>query len=61
MMLVGGERLCTDALWVIIRDSIRRWEPPHDAETLTAAEQDRILENIREAFRAYGVEVEVRP
>lgn len=43
----------------VYRSSIRRWEPPHDTNPIDDAERNRILENIREVFRAQGFEIAV--
>ena len=31
-----------------------RWEPPHNHEELTKAEREKVLSDIREAFKALG-------
>ena len=39
---------------MIIRSSIRKWEPPYDNESLDENQCDAILENIRRTFRFKG-------
>ena len=41
------------------KSTIKRWDPPHESEPVTDADRDRIVENIREAFRFQGVEIDV--
>ena len=35
------------------------WDPPHDNVSVTDSDRGRILNNIREAFRSQGFEIDV--
>jgi hypothetical protein len=41
----------------VYSQTIRQWRPPHDQETVTEADRDRILSHVVEAFRFLGVDV----
>jgi hypothetical protein len=43
----------------IYSSSIKRWDPPHSAETIDEETKTRIVENIRAAFRFRGFDLEV--
>jgi hypothetical protein len=43
----------------IFKDTIQTWDPPHDNVPITDSDRDRILNNIREAFRSQGFEIDV--
>jgi len=58
-MFVDSEVLAGPAGMVVYRDTINRWKPPHDGEAINDAERERILQNIRGAFRYQGFEIEV--
>jgi len=58
-MFVDSEVLAGPAGMVLYRSTIRQWEAPHDAEGISDAAKERILQNIREAFRFQGFEIEV--
>jgi immunity protein 74 of polymorphic toxin system len=53
-ILASGPRLL--ALW---NSSITRWDPPHDAEVVSPSDRERIIENVRAAFRSDGHEIAV--
>ena len=44
------------AIW---RDSIKRWDPPHDGETIGTEERERIIGNIQRAFEATNKKLDV--
>jgi len=44
---------------LVIGPSIRRWESPDGDQSIDDTTRDRILENIRAAFRFTGFEVDV--
>ncbi len=52
-LLLGPEPL------VLYASSIRGWFPPHQHETITAVNRDRIVDNIRRAIRSKGLEIKV--
>ena len=43
----------------VYKDTIERWYPPDQNVSLTGLDRDRILNNIREAFRSQGFEIDV--
>lgn len=57
-MFVDSEILAGPAGMVVYRDTINHWNPPHD-EVINDSERERILQNIREAFRFQGFEIEI--
>lgn len=58
-LFVDSEVLTGPTGMAVYRDSISRWKPPHDAEIVTDEDRARILENIREAFRFQGFEIDI--
>jgi len=57
-MFIDSEVLMGPSGMAIYKASIVRWDSPHDNEELDKTDQDRILTNIREAFRFQGFEVQ---
>ena len=53
-MRIDSEVLASPGGIMIIRSSIRKWEPPYDNESLDENQCDAILENIRRTFRFTG-------
>ena len=43
----------------VYKDTIRKWDSPNDSVPVTDSDRDRILNNIREAFRFQGFEIDV--
>ena len=43
----------------VFKSRIQRWDPPHENVAVTDSERDRIVENIRRAFRFQGFEIDV--
>lgn len=43
----------------IYPSSIKSWDPPHSTDAIDKATRDRIVENIRRAFRFSGFEIAV--
>ena len=58
-MFIDSEVLAGPSGMVVYRDSIIRWDPPHEDEKITEADRERILENIRKVFRCQGFEIAV--
>ncbi|MES2997498.1 MAG: Imm74 family immunity protein [Verrucomicrobiota bacterium] len=58
-MFIDSEVLAGPAGIVVYRDTISRWQPPHDGELINDEICMRILENIKDAFRFQGFEIEV--
>lgn len=58
-MFVDSEVLLGPSGMGVYRNSIRRWKPPHDGEVVNDASRERILQNIKDAFRFQGFEIEV--
>lgn len=59
-MMLDSELLAGPEVLVLYTYSIEKWLPPHDAEPLDQNDKDRIVENIREAFRFRGWEIAVQ-
>lgn len=56
-MYVDGEMMPGDIGFFVYADSIRRWRFPFNWRRITPREQDRIVANIRRAFRASGTNI----
>jgi hypothetical protein len=55
---VDSEVMAT-AEMVVWKQSIRKWDPPHETEVIDDKGRERILSNILRAFRALGHEIDV--
>jgi len=58
-MFVDSEVVTGPAGMAVYRDTIERWDAPHEANIVGDVERERILNNIREAFRFQGFEIQV--
>ena len=56
-MFVDSEVLAGPAGLVMYTSSIKRWDPPHSAELIDEPTKNRIVDNIRRAFRFRGLEI----
>lgn len=43
----------------VYKDTIQKWDPLYDNVPVTDSDRDRILKNIRDAFRSEGFEIDV--
>ena len=58
-MFVDSEVVMGPSGMALYQESIRRWDTPHESETVEKADRERILANIREAFRFQGFEIQI--
>jgi hypothetical protein len=58
-MFVDSEVLAGPAGMGVYKTSIEKWDSPHEMQPVTEADRDRIVENIRNAFRFQGFEIDV--
>jgi hypothetical protein len=58
-MFVDSEVLMGPSGMAVYRTSIARWDAPHHNESIEKVDRERILENIRDAFRFQGFEIDV--
>ena len=58
-MFIDSEVVNGPGGMTVYRDSIGRWDAPHERDVVDEAERGRILNNIREAFRYQGFEIQV--
>jgi hypothetical protein len=58
-MFVDSEVLTGPSSIAVYKDTIRKWDPPHDNVPVTDSDRGRILNNIREAFRSQDFEIDV--
>ena len=58
-MFVDSEVLTGPCSIADYKDTIQTWDPPHDNVPVTDSDRGRILNNIREAFRSEGFEIDV--
>ena len=58
-MFIDSEVLTGPTGMMVYRSSIVRWAPPHDTEQLSEQKRTQIVENITEAFRAHGFNIDV--
>ena len=57
-MFVDSEVLAKPGAMALWGETIKRWDPPHDAE-VGSDDRARIIENIRQAFESQGYELQV--
>jgi len=43
----------------VYKNTMQKWDPPYDNVLITDLDRDRILNNIRNAFRSQGFEIDV--
>lgn len=58
-MFVDSEVLAKPGAIALWRESVKRWDPPHDAEAVGPEARSRIIENIQRAFESQGHELQV--
>jgi hypothetical protein len=60
---IGGIRVkprAVAALFSLVyKDAVQKWDSPYDNVPVTDSDRDRILNNIREAFRFHGFGIDV--
>ena len=56
---INSEVLNSPAGLVIVKGSIKNWDPPYDIEKIDESKRDLIVENIRRAFHFRGFEIEI--
>jgi immunity protein 74 of polymorphic toxin system len=58
-MFVDSEVLAGPSAVAVYKETIQNWDPPYDNVPVTDSDRDRILSNIRNAFRSQGFEIDV--
>jgi hypothetical protein len=58
-MFVDSEVLIGPSGMAVYKDTIQKWAPPYENVAVTDSDRDRILKNIRDAFRFEGFEIDV--
>ena len=58
-MFVDSELLTGPSGMAVYKDTIQKWDPPYENLPVTDSDRDRILNNIRDAFRSQGFEIDV--
>ena len=58
-MFVDSEVLTGPSGMAVYKDTIQKWDPPYENVSVLDSDRDRILNNIREAFRSQGFEINV--
>jgi hypothetical protein len=58
-MFVDSEVVTGPSGMAVYKDTLQKWDPPYDNVPVTDSDRDRILNNIREAFRSQGFETNV--
>jgi len=58
-MFVDSEVLTGPCGMAVYKDTIRKWDSPNDSVPVTDSDRDRILKNIREAFRSQDFKIDV--
>jgi hypothetical protein len=60
---IGGIRVKPRAVaWLfslVYKNTVQKWDSPYDNVPVTDSDRDRILNNIREAFRFHGFGIDV--
>jgi hypothetical protein len=58
-MFVDSEMLARPNGIAVYRESISRWDPPHEADALSEGDRERILASIVAALRLQGLDADV--
>jgi hypothetical protein len=58
-MFVDSEVLTGSSGMTVYKDTIQKWDSPHENVAVTDSDRDRILKNICDAFRFQGFEIDV--
>jgi len=58
-MFIDSEVLTGPSGMMIYKDTINQWEAPNDRVVLSDLEKNRILQNVQDAFRFQGFEIDV--
>ena len=58
-MFVDSEVLAKPGAMALWAETIKGWDPPHDAEAVGPDDRSRIVDNIRRAFESQGYELQV--
>jgi Immunity protein 74 len=58
-MFVDSEVLTGPSGMAVYKGTIQKWDPPYDNVPVTHSDRDRILNNIRDAVRSQGFEMNV--
>jgi len=58
-MFVDSEVLTGPTGMAVYKDTIQKWDPPYDKVPVTDSDRERILNNIRDAFRSQDFEIEL--
>ncbi len=56
-MFVDSEVLAGPSGMAVYKDTIEKWDAPHENMKVMAPDRDRSLKNIQDAFRFQGFEV----
>jgi hypothetical protein len=60
VLSIDSEMLLSDSPFAIVSISrVQQWDPPYSDQLIDDLERKRITNNIREAFRSQGKEIEV--
>jgi len=59
VMIIDSEVLALPGHMALFRESITRWEAPHEEEPVHEVDRQRIIANIGGAFRSQGFVLEV--
>jgi hypothetical protein len=58
-MFVDSEVLTGSSGMAVYKDTIEKWDSPNENVPVTESDRERILNNIRDAFRFQGFEIDV--
>ena len=58
-MFIDSEVLIGPSGMAVYKDTIQKWDPPDENAPVTDSDRDRILKNIRDAFRSQGFDIDV--
>ena len=58
-MFVDSEVVTGPSGMAVYKDTMQKWDPPYDNVPVSDSDRDRILNNIRDAFRSQGFEIDV--
>ena len=58
-VFVDSEMLIGQSAMAVYKDTIQKWDPPHENISVTDSDRHRILNSIRDTFRSQGFEIDV--
>ena len=58
-LIIDSEVLAGPSGMVVYTDSIKHWEEPHQIEPFSEIDRQRVIENVKAAFKFRGYDIEI--